>query len=157
MGTKKSCKCENCVSACKTRIGWFKFGEVEKLAKNMKLSVQELFNKYLMVDFWEGDSPIFILAPAKVGYKGEMISWNPNGKCILLKKGLCQIHNKGKPFECRKMLCTESNEETQTRHKLVAESWNNTKAQKQIEKLLGEKPESPEPDNSCNIFSQFGF
>lgn len=151
-GNRKSCKCEECKGACEDRIGWFKFGEVEKLAKNMKLSLQELFDKYLMIDFWESGSTIFVLAPAKVGYKGRMISYDPRGKCALLKKGLCIIHDKGKPFECRKALCTDLHDKVDERHKMVAETWNNKKAQKQIEKLLGKKLVCPENDNSLSLF-----
>ena len=61
----------------------------------MGLTLKQLFDKHLMVDFWEGENPIYLLCPSKIGYDGKMISYNPRGECSLLKNGLCSIHNKG--------------------------------------------------------------
>jgi len=100
------CKCKSCVNACEAKPGWFKPEEIEPLAKNMGLTVQELFDQHLGVDWWQGDigeveDRVFLLAPATIKMEpGKEYPTHAMGQCRLLKDGLCTIHDKGKPFEC---------------------------------------------------------
>jgi Fe-S-cluster containining protein len=128
--------CEDCQGACK-RPGWFIPGEIEKVAKHLKISVKELFKTKLAVDWWEDMEDIFVLSPALKGEEtGEMFPYNPQGECVFFNKGRCDIHPV-KPYECAMWSCKKPDK---TYHENAKEKWNNPKAQQQIEKLLGRKP-----------------
>lgn len=63
---KVQCTCAQCVSYCKRAPGWFRPEQIASLAEFLKLSIQEVFKKYLIADFWIGDSQdIYVLAPVK--------------------------------------------------------------------------------------------
>lgn len=63
---KVECTCKECISFCERTPGWFRLGEIPLLAEFLDLSVVEVFRKYLIADFWIGDSQdIFVLAPVK--------------------------------------------------------------------------------------------
>ena len=97
----KDCKCEQCKSACTHKPGWFKPGEPEKVAKFLGITVKDLFDTKLMVDWWEADEDIFVIAPAiKSGDIGGMYPANPKGQFVFFKNGLCEIIDV-KPFECK--------------------------------------------------------
>lgn len=92
------CSCESCVSGCRVKPGWFMPGEIEPLAANMGLSVQELFDARLAVD-QSGET--LALSPAVVGHKpGTEFDAISLGVCVFLKDGRCEIHALGKPHEC---------------------------------------------------------
>lgn len=75
----------------------------------------------LMLEYWTGLDPIFVLAPAAVGYEGrrapntdELFGDRPaletffmrrkpgTGTCVMLENDRCKIHDSGfKPTECR--------------------------------------------------------
>ena len=140
------CSCSICQGACKRKPGWFKPGEAEKVAEFLGISLKELFNNKLMVDYWLGEEDdeggghhkdIFVLSPATVdGKPGTVFLFNPNGQCVFYgEEGLCEIHPV-KPFECREMMHDEDNAYL---HKETADSW---KDNKQIGELLGEKPDA---------------
>lgn len=136
------CQCEDCKGACKHKPGWFKPGEAEVLAKNMGITLQELFDKHLLIDWWAvaGGEPIFLLSPAVVGEKpGREFPGEPRGKCVFYKRGKCTIHQQGKPYECA-MLAHDDN--SRDNHRAVAMAWNKKKHQKLIRKLLGRKPQA---------------
>jgi len=108
---KKECKCDLCKSACKNKPGWFKPGEPEKVAEYLNIPLKELFDTKLMVDWWESDEDVFIIAPAvKGGNIGGEYPGNPQGECIFFKDGLCSIHEV-KPFECGAYLHGEEKNE----------------------------------------------
>lgn len=150
------CDCNQCKAACSYKPGWLKFGEEEILAKSMNITVQELFDKHLLVDWYQdlgknGES-VFVLSPTVVSKEpGQMFDYNPKGKCVFFKDGGCEIHS-ASPFECRTYIHSESSDVIHSRHREVAETWNNPDAQKLIEKLLGEKPYETE---SGSIFGFF--
>ena len=130
-------QCDTCKGCCKFKPGWFKPGEAEKVAEFLKISLEELFTKHLMVDWWEAHIPVFILSPAVTkGSAGSEFPANPKGKCTFFKDGLCSIHPV-KPFECGM-----ANHETtdNSYHREAYLSWVDEKHQAQIEKLLGRKP-----------------
>ncbi len=136
--SKKTCTCEKCVRCCHVKPGWFKHGEAERLAKNMGISLEDLFNRYLLVDYWEDwdDDNRYVLSPAVKGVtSGGKFPEDPRGVCVFLTKdGKCEIHELGKPFECREALACEGEF---TSHENVSLSW--VKHQSQIHKLLGDK------------------
>lgn len=138
----KSCKCDKCKSACTNKPGWFKPGEPEKVAEYLGISLKELFDTKLMLDWWEADEDIFIIAPAiKGGDIGAEYPSNPRGECIFFKNGLCEIHAV-KPFECKTYMhnSTDANEH----HEQVKDSWDKKKHQDQIKELLDRKPRAEE-------------
>jgi len=113
-------------------------GEAEKAAKLMGLPFKELFKKYLKVDWWVDDQDIFVLSPNVVGHQpGTMADYNPKGKCVFFKKGLCLIH-KAKPLECADLNCKEGAKAHDK--KSNAHNWEDH--QPQIERLLGYEPEA---------------
>lgn len=143
--------CSECRSACTHKPGWFNPGEVEKVAEYLGISVQELFDTKLQVDWWEEDgnhpNDVFVLSPAVVGgTPGDMFSEDPKGTCVFYKNGLCEIHEV-KPHECRQTLgCQELDPEL---HPSFAYAWNDH--QDQIRELLGREPYAAEYWSS-NIF-----
>lgn len=149
--------CNRCVNACKTKPGWFAPGEVEKVAEYLDISLAELFKTKLGVDWWEADDfidhDVFLLAPATVGYEGQMYPGNPHGRCVFL--GLddrCQIHPV-KPKECRETWCGEDPTVNIERRQQIVLDWDSR--QKQIKKLLGCRP-MPDP-TPYTEFDLFGF
>lgn len=117
------CKCDRCVRNCNERPGWFAPGEVENLAEFLGLSVEETFDKYLVLDYYLGlNQTKYVFVPwkhppelsedEKKRYT-EIISQHEQpgtevrfswpfkyGKCVFLKDGLCSIHPV-KPLVCR--------------------------------------------------------
>lgn len=136
----KDHKCDKCQSACKTKPGWFSPEQPKKVAEYLSITLKELFNTKLMIDWWEADEVIFIIAPAILqGNTGGMYPSNPNGKCVFFKKGLCEIHEV-KPIECREYICTEKAGLFIERHKKTKNLWDNEQHQNQIKQLLGKNP-----------------
>ena len=56
----KDCQCQDCQDACVYKPGWFKPGEIEKVAKYLDVPLEELFKEKLMVDWWEAYQKIFL-------------------------------------------------------------------------------------------------
>lgn len=138
-GNKQSCFCEECKAACRYKPGWFLPGEAEEVAAHLKISLEELFETKLAVDWWIGTSEpdTFLLSPTVVSNgAGTEFPGNPQGTCIFFKEGLCEIHPV-KPFECREMI---HGEKDNSRHGQVADAWRTH--QNQIAELLGREPES---------------
>jgi Fe-S-cluster containining protein len=156
----QDCSCNACKSACEFKPGWFKPGEVEKVAKFLKLSKKDLFDNRLMVDWYispgEHEGDVFVLSPAVVGrVPGAEFPGNPRGQCVFFKKnGKCEIHEV-KPFECREMLHGESEDVVSSRHEAIGVSW--IRHQRQITNLLGRKPQSTECSVADFLFSLRGW
>lgn len=144
MEKRISCDCDKCQSACTNKPGWFKPGEAEEVAEYLGLTIKELFDQYLAVDWFakNKDLRIFILSPSvKEGEPGGVFPFDPDGECVFFESGKCKIHPVA-PFECKEY-CHDSSEKYSGRHELVAKSWIGQ--EKYIESLLGYKPEIPEP------------
>lgn len=132
----ESCECDECQTACIKKPGWFLPGEVEVLAENMGATVEQLFENYLMIDYWtgdpeveregwpmvEGEGRVYMLSPAVTSRPpGSIFPFNPQGRCVFLTDDLkCSIHDKGKPFECRSF---HGNLENDMDHREVAVKW----------------------------------
>lgn len=140
--SKIECSCESCKGACRTKPGWFKPGEAEKTAELLEISLKELFDTKLGIDWWEDEPDIFLLSPAVVGMQpGKEYSGNPRGRCVFFTDdGLCEVHA-AKPFECAELNCkTDDRDVTHARHEAVAKAWKDH--QDQIVDLLGRQPEA---------------
>ena len=123
-------------------------GEAEKVAEYLKMPVKDLFSQKLGIDWfeeWEGaDQEVFVLAPAITSMEtGEEYPGNPQGRCVFLTNGLCDIHPV-KPYECFKYDCKDANDNDflMERKKKITEAWY--KNQEQIKKLLGREPVAKE-------------
>ena len=154
IATKESCSCAKCQAYCQNRVGWFMPDEPEKAAKYLGISLKELFNTKLAIDWWcgeNGDDNIFLIAPAIKGKEtGTEFDADPRGECIFYnEKGLCDIHP-AKPYECRNSSHKKENNGINT-HKKIAMVW--TKHQNKIIDLLGREPVA----KSSTIFDMFGM
>lgn len=145
---KNGCTCEHCQSACKFTPGGFLPGEAEILAEKMKISLHDLFNKYLGVQYFGNeDGFIYVLAPALKKMKpGIEYPFDPLGECVFFRDGLCSIHYMIKPYHCREYYYQEKNERKTfiNRNAYVSELWKDH--QDQIKTLLGREPKAPRPN-----------
>jgi len=141
MKERFECKCDECVSACSYKPGWFLPKEIKRASQFLNLTERQFFNKFLGVDWWVNHpSDIFVLSPAitTMNRAGTEFPSNPKGICVFLNKNMeCNIHDV-KPFECWKTSCQKP--VTRNIHKAVAYAW--LPFQKYITKLLGREPRS---------------
>jgi Fe-S-cluster containining protein len=148
--TKQSGTCGRCRGDCEHKPGWFLPGEAEKAAAHLGLTMQQFFDRYLAVDWWEGTAPTFLLSPAVQGEEtGEEFPGDPRGTCVFYQGGRCQIH-KVKPHECREVWCGA---EAGSVHEDTARAWQGH--QQQIRDLLGREPIA-ESYEGGSIFDLFG-
>lgn len=148
IGTQESCSCDQCVTSCFHKPGWFLPGEAELAAELLDMDLQEFFNEYLGVD-WMGlshdwDEDTFILAPSHRNMKaGNMYPAQPEGQCIFLTDdNRCRIHE-AKPFQCFSFLHNEDTGDPpagRPLNKYTAENWKD--CQGQIKELLGREPKT---------------
>lgn len=139
------CSCDECVSACHRKPGWFAPGEIKPAAELLGLTEEEFFKQYLSVDYYNNPSSrLFVLSPATDNsVPGQEFPLQPNGRCIFLtENGQCGIH-KAKPYECKIFDHRKLDTEGSDTHLAVAEEWKEHKDY--IVKLLGREPEVKEP------------
>jgi Fe-S-cluster containining protein len=139
------CQCQTCQNACKYKPGWFRPGEVEKVADFLQISLNRLFKEKLAVDFLyrsdDGNSPVFVLSPATTsGDPGKEFPFDPRGQCVFYKDGKCEIHPV-KPHDCRAYDHTQTGDQSLPTHYETGDSWSDH--QDQIKSLLGRDPELP--------------
>lgn len=128
---ERECSCEKCIGACWRNPGWFGYiGEIEGVAKIMKVSTKDFAKEYLIQEWWAGDEDIYIPAPRRNfdkrkdrTYRGLAEGVQQNGKgfvvaswghnlmqgwaCIFLDdNNRCLIHQ-SKPEECRETFSCE--------------------------------------------------
>lgn len=154
---RQKCDCDTCKGACSYKPGWLKFGDEKRIAKKMGITVKELFEKHLLVDWWqdEKDKDYFGLSPAVTRLSaGQMFDYNPKGKCVFFENGLCNIHSVA-PFECKSYIHTQKSEQSMITHKECAMSWDTPEAKKLIKELLGYEPQPIEADSIFDMFSLF--
>jgi Fe-S-cluster containining protein len=145
------CSCDICKSACSHKPGWFLPEQIKPLADHLNLTEQELFDKYLLVDYItviDHDLPkdledldeIFVLSPGIKSHRtGSNFPVDPRGECIWFKDGKCSIHSV-KPFECSEYDHDTSKKENQKRHEYdIPYKWLDH--QDYITSLLGQEPE----------------
>jgi Fe-S-cluster containining protein len=113
------------------------------MAEHLDVTVEELFRTKLAVDWFEAEMDIeetvYVLAPATQSMEpGGMYPGNPRGRCVFLTSdNRCEVHA-AKPFECRRLLHTDTSDQVHNRHLKVARAWQ--QFQKQVRKLLGHEP-----------------
>ncbi|MNK65509.1 hypothetical protein D3C87_848060 [compost metagenome] len=139
------CACSGCQRACSVKPGWFAPGEAEHAAAYLGVTLKELFDTKLMVDWLAGSSAadgddVFVLSPATTsGRPGQEFPGNPRGTCVFLTEDKrCAIHEV-KPMECRLYSCRGVGIKY---HEPVGMTWDAPEHQQQIEGLLGRPPES---------------
>lgn len=142
MGTVESCFCDECVRSCRERPGWLYLEQFSKIAEYLNLSVEETFNKYFSIDWWEGyypdakDQRGYIIAPAIKGYEGKHYPFTPSGKCALLTEdGKCLIHEV-KPNECATSFHEGMEDRTDYR-KGIVDSWQTEEGLELLKRCFG--------------------
>ena len=148
----KSCICDECISYCKTKPGWFLPGEIEMVSEYLGMSLKDLFNEYLSVDWFldDDDLDLYPITPAIIGHynrSGKMFTFNPIGVCIFLVDNRCSIHEV-KPYECRDALHGADSQYIRGRHREIARAWKNSKQQSE---LLGHKAHPIDQTESDNM------
>lgn len=117
------CSCIHCREACMHKPGWFLPGQISKLANFLKMSNKEIFNKFLGVDWYVGDSSIFVLAPAITDMSaGTEYPAKPFGRCVFFKDNKCSIYPV-RPYECIAYIHDDSAEAIRQRHSKIANFW----------------------------------
>lgn len=149
--TQQSGTCSTCQGGCERKPGWFMPGQAEKAAEHLGMTLQEFFDTYLAVDWFEGSEDVFVLSPALASEGGGgMFPADPTGRCIFFKEGRCEIHEV-KPFECSSWWCDEPRDGFIDRHHEVAQAW--LEHQDLLGQLLGHEPYS----SSYSIFDALGM
>jgi hypothetical protein len=151
--SRVSCSCHSCKSACQNKPGWFLPDEAEKVAAFLQITMKDLFENYLAIDWYSEDGiDYYPLSPAVVGNEtGAMFPYKPSGTCVFFENGSCKIHSVA-PFECKKYLHTQEHNEKRERHGFVAKQW--VSKSEYLENLLGYNPCPPEPES---LMDMFGF
>lgn len=149
-GTKESCICDKCRSACQNKPGWFMPGEVEHVASHLEISLEDLFKSKLIVDWWEDSPDIFLLSPGVInGRSGVEAQGISRGTCVFFKNERCEIHSV-KPFECKEGIHDRVRRISRIIHKQVADAWR--PHQDQIITLLHRNPQSQSYSILDNLF-----
>lgn len=129
------CNCAYCQSLCNYRVGWFLPEEAKAFVEYMLLkghSVPEIFRKFLVIDWWEGEKkPIFVVAPRWTACGERLfapfIPLMINSSCVFKDENGCKLHGLKyngillKPFECRVSGCRTNY--GYDAHKFVAMQW----------------------------------
>lgn len=101
------CACPTCRHSCTQTPGIFHPDQIAPLAEKLGLSEQELFDRHLSVAFvhigqFSGVRKIQYLEPRTVNGGKSAGHRGTHGRCHWLSSfGLCEIHDMGKPMECR--------------------------------------------------------
>jgi len=143
------CNCYSCVKACTFVPGWFLPGEAEEAASLLKMSFHDFFNKYLVVNWFEGEGvleTVFVLSPAVIGAPtGTEAPADPRGTCVFFQPETltCKIfpHH---PYECAAYYHDQHLELLRERHRLIADAWKGH--QDYIKELLGREPQEKQFD-----------
>lgn len=139
------CSCNDCISACKAKPGWFLPEEIKPAADLLGLTEKEFFEKYLSVDYYHLEkSFLFVLSPATSNsVPGEEFPFEPGGRCTFLTEDeKCSIHS-AKPYECKSYDHRDKYKDVNL-HLAVAQAW--VKHKDYIANLLGREPEISPPN-----------
>jgi len=117
--TKKNkeyeCSCKECARLCERQPGW-------PTPQEARMAIEAGYADRYMRDWWDGHEKVYIICPASKdcggreapeipdsdgflgGFMAIAAGWT-KGRCVLLKDGLCEIHDSGfKPVQCREAL-----------------------------------------------------
>lgn len=120
------CTCNDCKSACMYRPGFFRREQIEPLAATLNLTLKELVQKHLQVDFFSvGElEDVMMLVPRLKGERGgTQIDMDPRGVCHWFVEGLCQIHDKEKPANCVELVHDETGKYVEVDREAIAKTW----------------------------------
>ena len=152
----EDCSCIECVGYCR-RPGWFLPDEIRALAGHLGLTLQETFNRYLVLDWWgegeEIDHHVGVLSPGKHDETGDIASIGfvtSPGACIFLNGGKCSIHAV-KPHECR--AAHHTNEAASPVHLETAKAWGTEEGRALVREVGYDPDDLPVPEGS--IFDMF--
>jgi Fe-S-cluster containining protein len=137
-----SCNCQLCKDCCEHKPGWLQFGDEKKISAKLGISVKELFDRFLIIDWIDvAGKTIFILSPCATHLKpGSIMPSIPLGICAFLnEKRECTIHEVA-PLECQLTFHDMSDKEAQKNHFDIAYTWDNEEAQSLIRELYGKVP-----------------
>jgi Fe-S-cluster containining protein len=155
---RSECDSEKCQRACRNYPGEFRPGEAERVAEFLGMSLQDLFNQYLGVNWWEGygGENVFMLAPVSHAMTAgqEWPSTPRRGACVFLKSGRCSIHPV-KPYACAHGNPCQNKSITKWEHDREFNTvplWAKKDNQLQIVKLLGRVPHAEPYDHISAIF-----
>lgn len=134
------CTCKFCVKCCKHKPGWFVPDQCDALAKFFNMTIEQVFKKYLLADYFLFENrEIFLLSPGILVYgenfTGVKFPDDPRGECVFLNKDdRCDIHAV-KPKEC---LCSDHNHDVDGlyMHQEIAREWDSEEHQNFIKHLL---------------------
>lgn len=139
---RTECSCSTCQSWCRHVPGWFLPDEAERAAALKGLTIEDFFARFLTVDYWDADEPIYTLRPATTRETpGNVSGFNPLGACVFYIDGRCDIHA-AKPYECATARCDA--EVPADWHEQTGATW--APHQDTITRLFGYAPEQPECD-----------
>lgn len=126
MSDKSGCACQSCVGACESKPGWFMPEQIPDLLEFFQAKdLDELLGAgMLAIDYFFDDGEVgpLILSPNIQGNKNKAFPYDPRGRCVFLKDGLCDIHVM-KPFECAEFIHTDSHEAVGVRHAEIVMAW----------------------------------
>jgi Fe-S-cluster containining protein len=102
-----ACGCDACSKACEYSSGFLAENDLQKLAKFLHLSIDDVKNKHL--------EKVHIYNKSMLRPKLEKKKGMPHGKCTFYEKGVgCKIHP-AKPLHCKiAMNCKEYGEQLNT-------------------------------------------
>jgi Fe-S-cluster containining protein len=152
-----SCDCQDCRDACKHKPGWLRYGDEQKIAAKLQISVRKLFNDFLIIEYMhrEDHTYYFILSPCPVHLPpGSLMPiFESIGRCIFLTSDeKCRIHEVS-PLECQLSIHSMTEDEGRKNHFDIAKTWDNEEAQLLIRDLYGSIPVVERPD----IFQVLSF
>lgn len=133
-----SCSCDTCRGYCQRKPGFLAPGDAERIAAYLRMTKQQLFERYLIIEL-SYDKSISVLAPAAISQQpGSVIpaSNEAPGRCVFhTREGLCAVHPV-KPRECALAHHGLSDVEAQGIHESVGFSWQAEVFQGEIRDLL---------------------
>jgi hypothetical protein len=102
------CSCQACIDMCKpghTNPGWFRVGQAEKAAEFLKMTLDDFFWKYLVVEYWASfPQDMDVLAPRRNHQDGVRAGYGDNyhgGTCALHDSSTgCKLPSSLRPLEC---------------------------------------------------------
>lgn len=121
-----SCDCRDCRAACLNSPGWFMPAQIPPLAAQMRLSVPDLFRRYLAVGVTKmpdgslvhGIMPHKLRDGKKPGSVWSLAELSVPGRCRFFDRGKCTIYMH-RPYECARMIHNRPGDAVKLRHRIV--------------------------------------
>lgn len=121
-----SCDCPDCRAACLNSPGWFMPEQIAPLARELGLSVEELFRTRLAVGVTQlpGGTQVHGIMPHKLrdrkkpGAVWTLLELAEPGRCTFFDRGRCTIY-RHRPYECARMMHDRPKEAVKLRQRIV--------------------------------------